>query len=356
MQNFTLNANYFQEPRETLFDKNRYDKLDFMYTDLKKRYSQLEEVAKTFVKINDSYKIKLIELTDRLTSIEQKYKLNVEHLEKLIDEYRTENNFIKCSKAFVVGGKGILENGISKLEPIFHFNTMLTKIVLNNSITSVENSSFRNCLSLRTIKFNNIISKIGDHCFENCVKLKTIIIPNSVTSIGQSAFKKCFDLRFIKLSNNISDLKPNTFYECSSMNYIYIPSAVSKIGSSCFENCFKLRSMIIPHGVTLIPERCFRRCKNLHTISSKNIVNISIESFAKCCSLTNIRLDIKFIGERAFYKCSELVQLNIENCVKINNQAFSSCSKLSSIVKNNNCMIDGDNVFDNCYNLVTTFK
>ena len=61
-------------------------------------------------------------------------------------------------------------------------------------VTSIGNSTFYDCLLLRSIMIPNSVTSIGDEAFYNCISLRTITIPNSVTSIGYQAFARCLSL------------------------------------------------------------------------------------------------------------------------------------------------------------------
>ena len=61
-------------------------------------------------------------------------------------------------------------------------------------ITGIGNNAFKASIFTEII-FPNSVTSIGDRAFYNCVDLTTIIIPNSVTSVGNSAFSRCFSLQ-----------------------------------------------------------------------------------------------------------------------------------------------------------------
>lgn len=57
--------------------------------------------------------------------------------------------------------------------------------------TNIDNSAFRDCPSLVSVKIGGGVTKIGEEAFDSCSSLESITIGNSVTSIGDYAFYHC---------------------------------------------------------------------------------------------------------------------------------------------------------------------
>ena len=77
-------------------------------------------------------------------------------------------------------------------------------------------------------------------------KAKSYAIPDYVTSIGDSAFKCCESLRSIVIPDSVTSIGDGAFRDCSSLTDIAIPDSVTSIGNNAFKFCFSLRSIIIP--------------------------------------------------------------------------------------------------------------
>ena len=65
---------------------------------------------------------------------------------------------------------------------------------MSNNVTSISESAFWQCESLKNINISNSITSISETTFYGCTGLSSITIPNSVTSIGEGAFWKCKNL------------------------------------------------------------------------------------------------------------------------------------------------------------------
>ena len=100
------------------------------------------------------------------------------------------------------------------------YNNIITYETTNNTILTLPTASWTSSIishsfnnNAGTIEFANDLTSIPDSAFYACTTLKTITIPDSVTSYGTSSF-----------------------YDCSGMTALRIGSAVTSIGRECFYN------------------------------------------------------------------------------------------------------------------------
>ena len=152
----------------------------------------------------------------------------------------------------------------------------MTSVTLGNSVTTIGNSAFDNCTSLRSVSIPNSVTSIGDFAFEECVNLRSIKIPDSVTSIGSSAFSHCTSLESANIPDSVKTIKQDTFAKCESLESIIIPSSVTSIDRYAFANCLSLTSITIPESVKSIDEAAFSNCTHLTSVT---ILNSSCEIF-----------------------------------------------------------------------------
>ena len=87
---------------------------------------------------------------------------------------------------------------------------------------------------LTKIIIPNSITQINDYAFYNCKSLTGVIIPDSVLRIGNAAFWGCENLTEIKLSNNLTDIDEYAFGCCNSLTNIIIPMTVITINDYAF--------------------------------------------------------------------------------------------------------------------------
>ncbi len=113
----------------------------------------------------------------------------------------------------------------------------------------------------------DIVTSIGDSAFNCCDSLKSITIPDSVTSIGDDAFSSCSSLTSITIPNSVTSIGNSAFSGCSSLTSIEIPNSVTSISHYAFKGCSSLTSITIPNGVTSIGRRAFCDCTSLTDIT-----------------------------------------------------------------------------------------
>ncbi len=277
----------------------------------------------------------------------------------------------------------------------------LTSITIPNSVTSIGVEAFYNCRSLTSVHISDIAAwcKIAfsrpfsnplyyaQNLYLNGTLITDLVIPNSVTSIGSYAFWDCSSLTSVTISNSVTIIEGAAFSSCSSLTSITIPNSVTSIGEWAFSNCIGLTSVTIPNSVTSIGRYAFEYCRSLTSVTIPNsVTSIGDWAFYECYSLTSITVDSKnpnycdidgvlfnknkttliqypadksatsytipnsvtSIGHGAFSLCYSLTSITIPNSViSIGYAAFYYCSSLTYITcEAVNPPTLGDNAFE----------
>ena len=247
----------------------------------------------------------------------------------------------------------------------FYGCTSLTSITIPSSVTNIGNSIFAGCKCLNQINVDNenpnyssldgILYNKSKSLLLSCVNKEKVIIPNSVTSIESGAFYGCTSLKSITIPNSVTSIGDRAFCECTSLTSITIPKGVTSIGEDAFNGCTSLTSITIPKGVTSIGEDAFNGCTSLTSITIPNsVTSIGDYAFYECTSLTSITIpnSVTSIGREAFEYCTSLKSITIPNSVtSIESGAFCECTSLKSITIPNSVTSIGDRAFDECTNL-----
>lgn len=121
-------------------------------------------------------------------------------------------------------------------------NSVITKVVIPKSVTTLGGAAFWGCRSLTSINVPNSITTLGNYgTFGYCPSLTSINIPNSVTSIGEAVFGGCTSLTSINIPNSVTSIGTAAFGGCTSLTSISIPNSVTSIVSgSSFSGCTNL--------------------------------------------------------------------------------------------------------------------
>ena len=214
-------------------------------------------------------------------------------------------------------------------------------------MTSIGNSAFEGCPSLRYNEYSNayylgndenpcvllVKSKSKDiatceinekcriiyhYAFSNCSDLSSVSIPESVTSIGSYAFDSCTNLISVSIPNSVTSIGTDAFYDCCSLQYNEYDEALY-LGND--ENpCVVL---IKSKSEDIIACEINEKCRIIYSYA-----------FCGCCNLTSVTIpnSVSSIGSYAFYGCCNLPSVTIGNGVtSIGSYAFSECINLTSV-------------------------
>ena len=169
------------------------------------------------------------------------------------------------------------------------YDDSITKVIVNEGITSVSNKAFNQCTNLTEVYLPTSLSYIGEGTFAGCTGLRSIVIPEGTQRIGEEAFDGCANLSDISLPNTLTSIKNYAFWNCSSLTQIDLPESLTEIEYGAFSTCTALKSIEIPKGVTYLDSYLVRECANLETVELWYTLDMIDEDvFWKCPLLKTI--------------------------------------------------------------------
>ena len=118
---------------------------------------------------------------------------------------------------YKIDGKEITKLENDNIISILSGNSVITKVVIPNSVTSIGDCAFSGCSSLTSVTIPNSVTTITSAAFGGCSSLTSITIPNSVTSIGDEAFSDCTSLTSINIPNSVTSISDGTFGGCTNL-------------------------------------------------------------------------------------------------------------------------------------------
>ena len=243
-----------------------------------------------------------------------------------------------------LNGYNVLEIG----EKLFQNNTVISSVVIPNSVKYVYGRVFQGCTNLKSVTFGSNVKEIGDWIFDGCSSLGNIVLPNSLTYIGKGAFYGTA-LKSITIPANVetcadyysSGGNKGPFYGCDQLRSVTFVSGMKYIPANVLRGATTVTSVSLPKGITSIGANAFA-LTSIETIKIPNTVKeISEWAFNGCSSLGNIVLpnSLTYIGKGAFYGTalkSITIPANVETCADYyssggNKGPFYGCDQLRSV-------------------------
>ncbi len=254
-----------------------------------------------------------------------------------------------------------------------------------NDQTAIDTSATPLKFRITSDSTAEVIHDLYHQYHNNYNKFDTIMIPEkvkidghiyTVTSIGESAFKYCDSLKHISIPSSVNNIGDRAFLYCATMENIDLPSNVKTIGEMAFDSCYQLKNIIIPESVRSIGDEAFHGCYDLEPqlviydngtkchgwigdsdycidiILPESVTSIDNHAFYYCNRLTSINIpdSVTSIGQYAFCWCGGLTSIRIPNSVtSIGDGAFYGCNGLDIVIDNSKGKVEiGDYAFDNC--------
>lgn len=213
----------------------------------------------------------------------------------------------------------------------------ITKITLNDGVTSIGDYAFQQCTALKDYAIPETVAKIGsyayygdnaltemyipdtvakisDYAFYGCSKISRLKISKYAESIGSYAFYGLNSLPAISISNNVKEIGSHAFEACSSATALYLPDSVTTIGAYAFSSCSKIAEIAIPDSVTKMGAYAFSGCSSVKKFSiGSGVKAIEKYTFQNCTGLTSITVPdtVETIAAFAFYGCNNVTEITL---------------------------------------------
>ncbi len=141
---------------------------------------------------------------------------------------------------------------------VFDTCELLETVTLNDELTALAKSTFRQCYALTQITLPSKMTITGDYAFIGS-GLTSIVIPASMVTIETNTFNNCKDLESVTFAEGtaLTAINSGAFAGCGSLTSISLPSTLTTIGGDCFLNCSSLTTLTIPASVTNIGVNAF---------------------------------------------------------------------------------------------------
>lgn len=348
-------------------DVNAFENCDYL-TKVDFNGAELSISKQTFF---NSSKLKNIVNTQNITSIGEKAFYGCTALENT--DFIGENIEIIGTSAFenCTGlTSAVIPENVTELHgDIFKGCTSLEdltfSVLYRNDYNNFESYFGDISSSLKSITLGgNTITALHQNYFGELDKLETFVMCNSITSIEDYTFRYCTALKNITFSQNIdidnftinalngtkllSELSEPFVYEGTNnqKSLIYVPQTIPanysvpentvKICKNAFMYNTCLQTITIPSTVSFIGDGAFEGCTNLTSVTfseNSNLTTISARMFYGCNKLQNVNISaltsLTQIKAYSFYGVA-MSAFNIPSTItEVGNCAFTA-AKISS--------------------------
>jgi len=186
----------------------------------------------------------------------------------------------------------------SSYVPWSRYTANITRVVVQEGVTSLSDYAFYNCTKLADIDLPDSLKSIGVVALAGTA-LKIIEIPAGVTSIGPEAFENNSNLTSFRVAAG------NTAYSADSAGVLFNKNKTQLIRCPLAIQ----GKYTIPSTVTLVGEKAFVQCKGLTEVTIPGSVKeLSRHAFFACTALKTVHLQegLEIIGQESFANCSAL--------------------------------------------------
>ena len=250
--------------------------------------------------------------------------------------------------------KIVIENGLTSIgNYAFHDCSLLESIVIPDSVEEIGNYAFSLCASLKEFKLPASVTGLGNGAFFGCSSIKRVELNNIITVVSDGAFKGCSSLEYIDLGKSVISIESGAFSGCSSLSEIIYPSSIESIGDHAFLDCSNLKSIVLTDKITKIRQGTYHSCTSItELVLGENITQIDQNAFENCTSLTRVTLgkNVSSIGDVCFRGCTQLREFNIAyfKDLTLGFSVFENCTSLKSIILPKNVISIGSYAFKGC--------
>lgn len=231
-------------------------------------------------------------------------------------------------------------------------NTELAVSYQGGAFYSTQNEYSGNVVIPASVTYNDVtypVTSIEESTFRECTELTNVTIPSSVTSIGSSAFSGCHGLTSVTISDGVLLIRDNAFAFCSSLTSVTIPSSVTSIEAYAFSGCSSLTSVTIPGTLTSLGDGAFPSSSGLTS------VNVVVTDYAAFCTnrlLQQIKNKMKLPVVLLDTNGKEIKEFTVpEGVTAISSNAFYNCTGLTSFTLASTVTEIGMYPFGGCTNL-----
>lgn len=207
----------------------------------------------------------------------------------------------------------------------------LAEINIPESVKWIQNYSFLNCKSLRTIDLNVANGQLGEAAFAHCESLETVTLCADLKTLPSKAFIYCYSLSDIHTAGatgetaNVADLSQitsfgsNAFQHCTGLKKVTLStdSSFTALSNYLFDGCSALEEVTLPNQLTYLGTYTFRN-SGLKKVRIPDGVSVLGSSATNLYPSLTTKVGV-------FDGCTKLTNLDLNNVIRIGGLSFRNC-------------------------------
>ena len=249
------------------------------------------------------------------------------------------------------------------------FSSKLTKVIVNQGVTNVGESTFSYNSTIQSVVLSDTVVSVGKSAFSGCSALKTVQFGSGLTELGglgswNFAFGSCSSLERFEVaeSNHAFSADNGILYNAEKTQIILcpqkmsgsvvIPEGVTAIGADAFDNCASITCIKLPASLTKIEGigsswgYAFGDCKSLekYEVAEGNTAYAAVDGLLYSADKTqlyacppqyagtvDIAEGVTSIGSSVFSQCAGVTAVRFPSTLtdSLSSYTFSSCKALA---------------------------
>ncbi len=231
--------------------------------------------------------------------------------------------------------------------------TSLTGVIIPDTVTSIGDSAFIECLNLTNVEFSASLVSVEAFAFAYTA-VQSVILPDTVESIGENVFSSCESLKNVSLSASLKEIGDYAFEYCELLESMIVPEGVQVIGESAFAYCSSLAEITFPStlkriGSSVIYGTAFHEDESKMENGLLYIGDCLVYADGDVSGVLTVKEGTYIVADGACYYCTELTQAILPDSVLyLGESAFRDCWMLEFIELPDSILSIGKYAFSNC--------
>ena len=147
--------------------------------------------------------------------------------------YGTYGSYVANSLKSVKFGSGLKTIG----QYAFYENQKLETIEFTgNSLTSIENNAFHDCLALKEVNLTGNNAVIGSCAFYNDKALTSVTLGSGVKTVKDNAFRFCSAMKEVTIGNDVETIEYSAFHNATSLDKLVLGKNLKSVDSTAFSD------------------------------------------------------------------------------------------------------------------------